>query len=59
MKRVLLMAMLAVSLTLGLGSAYAFPSGPCNPTKSQGAPGGISKVQLFFLLLPTLVNPIA
>lgn len=56
MKRALLMAMLAVSLTFGMGSAYAFPTGPCIPTASRGAAGGISKVQLFFLLLPTLVN---
>jgi len=58
MKRALSMAMLAVSLMFGPGSAYAFPSGPCNPAKSQVPANGISKGQLFLLMLPALVRPI-
>ena len=58
MKRGLLMAMLAASLTFGPDRAYAFPTGPCISTASQGAAGGISKGQLFLLLLPALASQI-
>ena len=56
MKRALLMGMLAVTLTFGAGSAYAFPNGPCIPAASQNEASGLSQVQLFLLLL---INPIA
>jgi hypothetical protein len=58
MKRALLMASLAVSLTFGLGRAYAFPVNPCVQTAGQSAASGPSQLQLFWLLLPALTSPI-
>ena len=57
MKRALLMATLALSLTFGPASAYAYPNGPCMPTAGQRAANGFSQVQLFLLLLPALPSP--
>lgn len=47
MRRAIVLAMLAASLTLGPGGAYAFPNGPCAPTAAQST----AKVQLFLLAL--------
>jgi hypothetical protein len=58
MKRAILLVTLTVSLAFGSGSAYAFPNNPCAPTKDQSTASSISKLQLFWLLLPALARPI-
>ncbi len=58
MRRVILLATLAVSLTFGPARVYAFPPNPCDPVTSQSAGTGSSQVQLLLLLLPTLISPI-
>ena len=59
MKRAIAVAILAVTLTSGPGSAYAYTNGPCAPTAAQSSTSGLSQAQLFLLLLPVLVNTIA
>jgi hypothetical protein len=39
-------------------SAYAYPNSPIAPTKDQSTASSISKLQLFWLLLPALARPI-
>lgn len=58
MKRVTVLAILTVILTFGSSAAYAFPSGPCNPTAAQSAPSGASHVQLLLLLVRAIAGPI-
>lgn len=59
MKRAIVLAILAVTLTFGPGSAYAFPTGPCAPTAVQSTSSGLSQVQLFLLVLPALARAVA
>ena len=58
MKRAIFMAMLTLSLTLGSVQTFAFPSGPCAPTLSPSTATSVSGVQVFLLLLPTLLTSI-
>jgi len=68
MKRAIFMAMLALSLTLGSVltyaypvdpiRTYAFPNSPCAPTLSPSTATSVSGVQVFLLLLPTLLTSI-
>lgn len=58
MRRAIVLAMLAVSLTFGPGGAYAFPNSPCAPRAVQSTTSGLSQVQLFLLVAPALVSPI-
>lgn len=59
MKRAIGLAILAVTLTFGPGSAHAFPSGPCISRADQSAASGLTQAQLFLLLTPVLVNAVA
>lgn len=59
MKRAIVLAILAVTVTLGPGSAFGFPSGPCAPTAVQNTSTRISQVQLFLLVLPALASAVA
>ena len=58
MKRAIFMAMLALSLTLGSARMYAYPNGPCAPRISASTESSLSRVQVFWLLLPILVPSI-
>ncbi len=58
MKRAIFMAMLALSLTLGSVRTFAFPNSPCAPTLSPSTPTSVSGVQMFMLLLPSLLTSI-
>ena len=62
MKRVILLTMLAVSLTFASAGAYAYPSSPVRgayafPTGPCSASGSLSRGQLILLLMPTLLTP--
>jgi hypothetical protein len=69
MKRAIVLAILALTLTFGPGTAYAypqdpvrvqaFPNSPCARTAFQSTTRGLSQAQLFLLLLPVLVNTVA
>jgi len=58
MKRAIFTAMLALSLTLGSVRTFAFPNSPCAPTVSPSTATSVSGVQVFLLLLPTLLTSI-
>lgn len=58
MKRAMLMATFALSLTIGASGAYAFPSGPCIQPAAQAMTHGLPQAQLFWLLLTALARPI-
>ena len=58
MKRAIFMLTLALGLTLGSATTFAFPNGPCAPPVSPSTEASFSGVQVLWLVLPILVSSI-